>query len=152
MGGRGRVREWNQGTRKAGQTYGQAQLGQSIDDLVSVRVTLSLAGEEWDNVAKRIRHRPPHPHRCETTMTRRRPLSIERLEARSLSTLVFVFNGNGFAEATPNQLTQNTAALIDSRGDRAIQLTMPAMNGPGQLFYQVASEACSLIQQVSRSG
>ncbi len=77
---------------------------------------------------------------------KRRPrlsLSIEQLEARSLSTLVFVFNGNGFAEAKPNPLTQNTAALLDSHGDRAIQLTMPAMNGPGP-FYQVASEVRSL--------
>ena len=85
----------------------------------------------------------PHPHRSETTMKRRRPLSIEQLEARSLSTLVFVFNGNGFGEATPNQLTQSTAARLESHGDRAIQLTMPAMNGPGP-FYQVAREVRSL--------
>src|SRR5262249_42522832 len=69
--------------------------------------------------------------------------SLEHLEPRSMSTLVFVFNGNGFGEAKPDSLTQTTAALIEAHGDHAIQLTMPAMNGPGP-FYQVASEVRSL--------
>jgi Dienelactone hydrolase family len=72
-----------------------------------------------------------------------RQASIEQLEPRSLSTLVFVFNGNAFAEAKPNQLTQSTAELLNSHDDRAIQLTMPAMDGPGA-FYQVANEVRSL--------
>jgi dienelactone hydrolase len=76
-------------------------------------------------------------------MKRGRQASIEQLEPRSLLTVVFVFNGNGYAEATPNQLTQGTAELLNSHGDRAIQLTMPAMNGPGA-FNQVASEVRSL--------
>jgi Dienelactone hydrolase family len=76
-------------------------------------------------------------------MKRGRQAAIEQLEPRSLLTLVFVFNGNAFAKATPNQLTQNTAALLESHGNRAIQLTMPAMDGPAD-FYEVVNEVRSL--------
>ena len=76
-------------------------------------------------------------------MKRGRQPSVELLETRTLSTLVFVFNGNGYAEATPNQLTQTTAGLLNGHGDRAIQLTMPAMNGAAA-FYRVGNEVRSL--------
>ena len=56
-----------------------------------------------------------------------------------MQTLVFVFNGNGYAKATPNELTQSTANLLNAHGDRAVELTMPAMNGPAA-FYQVANQ------------
>ncbi len=76
-------------------------------------------------------------------MKRGRQPSVELLETRTLSTLVFVFNGNAYAKATPNQLTQATAALLNSHGNRAIQLTMPAMNGPAA-FYQVGNTIRSI--------
>ena len=55
-----------------------------------------------------------------------------------LPTLVFVFGGNAFAESKPDRTTQLAAAQLAQHGDRAIQLTTPAMNGPGA-FYQLAS-------------
>ena len=63
--------------------------------------------------------------------------SFEQFEVRMLPTLVFVFNGNAFAEATPNAITQLATDQIISHGDRAIQLTTPAMDGPGA-FFQLA--------------
>jgi hypothetical protein len=56
-----------------------------------------------------------------------------------LPTLVFVFNGNAFGEAKPNPLTQIAADQLIRHGDRAVQLTTPAMNGPGD-FLQLAAE------------
>src|SRR5262249_16349017 len=63
--------------------------------------------------------------------------TFERCESRRLPTLVFVFNGNAFAEAKPNALTQLPADQLARHGDRAIQLATPAMNSAGD-FYQLA--------------
>jgi dienelactone hydrolase len=49
-------------------------------------------------------------------------------EGRTLTTLIFVLNGNGFASARPNQLTFNAAHILQRAGDRAIQLSNPTMN------------------------
>jgi len=64
--------------------------------------------------------------------------SFEQFEPRMLPTLVFVFNGNAFSEAKPDQThTQLAAEQLIARGDRAIQLTTPALNSPSA-FYRVA--------------
>jgi surfactin synthase thioesterase subunit len=76
-------------------------------------------------------------------MKRMRKPVVEQLETKLLPTPVFVFNGNGFAEATPNQLTQNAADILAAHGDRAVQLATPAMNGPAA-FYQLANEIRSI--------
>jgi hypothetical protein len=66
--------------------------------------------------------------------------SIEQFEPRMMPTLVFVFNGNAFAEAKPNQQqTQLAAQQLIAHGDRAVQMTTPAMNSPAA-FYQLANE------------
>jgi hypothetical protein len=66
--------------------------------------------------------------------------SIERLEPRMLQTLVFIFNGNGFAAAQPNfQQTQFASEQLIMHGDRAVQMATPAMNSPSA-FYQLADE------------
>ena len=44
--------------------------------------------------------------------------ALEQLETKLLPTLVFVFNGNGYAEAKPNQITQNAADILNAHGDR----------------------------------
>jgi dienelactone hydrolase len=62
-----------------------------------------------------------------------------------LPTLVFVFGGNAFAEAKPDRTTQLAAAQLAQLGDRAIQLTTPAMNGPGA-FYQLANAIRGISQ------
>jgi hypothetical protein len=63
--------------------------------------------------------------------------SVEALESRALATLVFVFNGNAFAAAKPNALTQSAASQLIRNGEHAIQVSTPAMNGPAD-FYQLA--------------
>ena len=66
--------------------------------------------------------------------------SFEQFEHRLLQTLVFVFNGNGFAAAKPNhQQTQLAAQQLIKDGDRAVQMTTPAMSSPSD-FYQLADE------------
>jgi dienelactone hydrolase len=66
--------------------------------------------------------------------------SVEQFEPRMLPTLVFVFNGNAFAAATPDQPHTGLAAQqLIKHGDQAIQLATPAMSDPAA-FYQVADE------------
>jgi hypothetical protein len=71
-------------------------------------------------------------------MKRFQPL-CEQFESRMLPTLVFVFNGNAFAEAKPDWTTQLAAAQLTQHGDQAIQLTTPAMDSPAA-FFQLANE------------
>ena len=76
-------------------------------------------------------------------MKRFHPL-CEQFESRMLPTLVFVFNGNAFAEAKPaDWTTQLAAAQLTQHGDQAIQLTTPAMNSPAA-FFQLANEIHSI--------
>jgi Dienelactone hydrolase family len=76
-------------------------------------------------------------------MKRFRP-SFEVSERRIVPTLVFVFNGNAFAEAAPDvEHTQLAAQELASDGDRAIQLTTPAMENPSD-FYGLANEILTL--------
>jgi hypothetical protein len=66
--------------------------------------------------------------------------AIEQLESRTLSTLVFVLNGNAFAQAKPNQMqTLLAAQQLMEHGDRAVQLTTPALTDPS-VFYRVANQ------------
>jgi dienelactone hydrolase len=57
-----------------------------------------------------------------------------------LPTLVFVFNGNGFAAAQPDGVHTGVAAFyLAENGDRAIQMATPAMASPSD-FYGFAAE------------
>jgi hypothetical protein len=57
--------------------------------------------------------------------------SIEQFESRVLSTLVFIFNGNSFANSWPDALhTQLAAQQLAAHGNRAIQMATPAMSSP----------------------
>ena len=62
---------------------------------------------------------------------------LEQCESRIYPTMVFIFNGNGLAEARPNSLTQFAAQEIWRHGDRPIQLSTPALSNP-RVFYQFA--------------
>jgi dienelactone hydrolase len=76
-------------------------------------------------------------------MKRGRQPTIEQFEPRTLQALVFVFNGNAYADAKPNALTQSAALLLNAHGDQAVQLNTPRMNTPGA-FYQLADEVRSI--------
>jgi hypothetical protein len=62
---------------------------------------------------------------------------LEQCESRIYPTLVFIFNGNALAEAPPAYRTQLAADQLREHGDRAIQMTTPAMDGP-RAFYELA--------------
>jgi len=47
-----------------------------------------------------------------------------------LSTLVFVLNGNGYADARPSILTADAARVLRQAGERPIQLSYPALATP----------------------
>jgi dienelactone hydrolase len=73
-------------------------------------------------------------------MNHKRNFGVEQLEPKLLPTLVFVLNGNAFAEAKPNStVTQGAANILMEHGDRAVQLTTPAIDSPAA-FYQVANQ------------
>lgn len=57
-----------------------------------------------------------------------------------LPTLVFVFNGNGFAASQPDgPHTGLAAAELAANGDQAVQMATPAMEDPAD-FYELAGE------------
>jgi hypothetical protein len=62
-----------------------------------------------------------------------------------LPTLVFVFNGNAFAESKPNLTTQLAADQLMRHGDQAVQLATPAMDSAGA-FYQLARQIRAISQ------
>ncbi len=71
---------------------------------------------------------------------------FEQVETRLLPTLVFVFNGNAFAASKPDIVHTGLAAQqLIRHGDRAIQLSTPAMNSP-IAFYYLADEVRTLSQ------
>jgi hypothetical protein len=61
-------------------------------------------------------------------------LVLEPCEARSLLTLIFIFNGNGYGDAKPNALTAKAAQELEAVGNRAIQLANPSINSPAAVF------------------
>ena len=70
--------------------------------------------------------------------------SIDELESRTLQTMVFIFNGNGYAEAKPDPLhTQLAADLLAAHGETPIQMTTPAMDSPAA-FYGFANEILAI--------
>jgi hypothetical protein len=70
--------------------------------------------------------------------------SCEQFEPRMLPSLVFVFNGNGFAASHPDaELTSSAAQQLIKHGVRAIQLATPAMESPSD-YYRLAGEVRSL--------
>lgn len=70
--------------------------------------------------------------------------TFDQFEPRMLPTLVFVFNGNAFAEAKPDKVhTQLAAQQLIEHGDRAIQVTTPAMDSPAD-FSRLADEILAL--------
>ena len=65
---------------------------------------------------------------------------FEQVESRLLPTLVFVFNGNAFASVKAGHCaTRLPLSNSILHGDRAIQLSTPAMNSP-IAFYHLANE------------
>ncbi len=57
--------------------------------------------------------------------------AVEGCEGRSLATsLVFIFNGNGYGDAKPTSLTANAASVIRQAGFRPVQLAYPALGSP----------------------
>ncbi len=69
-------------------------------------------------------------------MRRFRP-EVEPCESRVYPTLVFIFPGNALAAASPNFVTQTAADRLIRNGDQAIQVSTPALDGPGA-FYRIA--------------
>jgi hypothetical protein len=68
----------------------------------------------------------------------------EQFEPRMLPSLVFIFNGNGFAASHPDaEQTGSAAQQLIEHGVRAIQLATPAMDSPSD-FYGLADEIRSL--------
>jgi hypothetical protein len=65
--------------------------------------------------------------------SRQKALGFEQCEERSLATLIFVLNGNGFGAASPNSLTANAALVLHAAGDQPVQLAYPAVVGVGVL-------------------
>jgi Dienelactone hydrolase family len=70
-------------------------------------------------------------------MRRFRP-RVELCESRACPTMVFIFPGNALAAASPDIPTQLAADRLARLGDRPIQVSTPALNGPGA-FYAVAN-------------
>lgn len=69
----------------------------------------------------------------------------ELLERRSLTTLVFVLNGNAFGAARPDSITQSAAINLARNGHQAIQLRTQAMDSPGA-FYALAGQIKRISQ------
>jgi hypothetical protein len=61
-------------------------------------------------------------------------LAFERCEDRTLATLVFVFNGNGFGAAKPDALTANAARVLQRAGNQVVQLSNPVLGTPAAFF------------------
>jgi hypothetical protein len=77
-------------------------------------------------------------------MRRFRP-EVEPCEARVHPTLVFLFPGNALAAAGPNVTTRTAADQLIRHGDRAIQVSTPAMDGPAA-FYRIADYVHTISQ------
>ena len=76
-------------------------------------------------------------------MRRFRP-EVEPCESRVCPTMVFLFPGNALAAASPDVPTETAAARLAQLGDRPIQVSTPALDGPGA-FYGIAR----YVRQVS---
>jgi hypothetical protein len=77
-------------------------------------------------------------------MRRFRP-EVEPCEARISPTLVFIFPGNALAAAEPSIPTRTAADRLIRSGDQAIQVSTPALNGPGAF-----NRITDFVQKVSQ--
>ena len=68
---------------------------------------------------------------------------VEACEARVLTALVFVLNGNAFSEASPNDLTANAAGVLQAAGHRVVQLGYPEIATPSA-YYGLATQIKSM--------
>jgi len=73
--------------------------------------------------------------------TRRIIPAVEPCEDRTLTSLVFVFNGNSFAATGPSSLTANAAAVLRQAGNRVVQLANPAINSAAAYLSLAAAVA-----------
>jgi hypothetical protein len=71
-------------------------------------------------------------------MRRFRP-TFDVFEARLVPTLVFVFPGNALAAASTDSLTQQAVDALEKEGDRAIQVSTPALVSTA-VINQIANE------------
>ncbi len=67
------------------------------------------------------------------TRLHQRVLAFERCEERSLATLVFVLNGDGYGAASPSVLTANAAEVLDRQQVEPVQLSYPDVTSPAVL-------------------
>jgi hypothetical protein len=77
-------------------------------------------------------------------MRRYRP-EVEPCESRVYPTLVFIFPGNALAAAAADIPTQTAADQLIRHGDQAIQVSTPALNGPGA-FYRIVDYVRTVSQ------
>ncbi|WP_435008624.1 alpha/beta hydrolase family protein [Tundrisphaera lichenicola] len=73
----------------------------------------------------------------------RRALGFEQAEDRTLTTLIFVLNGNAFRPARPSSLTADAARVLKKAGHQAIQIATPEINS-GAAFDQLARKIASI--------
>src|SRR5262245_46365292 len=62
---------------------------------------------------------------------------VEPCESRVYPTMVFIFPGNALAAASPQIQTQTAAAQLRRLGNQPIQVSTPALDGPGA-FHSIA--------------
>ena len=70
--------------------------------------------------------------------------AFDLCEDRTLTTLVFVLNGNSFNAAKPNSLTAHAASVLKAEGNQVVQLSNPAIHSPGavdKLTAQIIKQA-----------
>jgi dienelactone hydrolase len=76
--------------------------------------------------------------------TRRRTIpTFDQCEDRALTALVFVLNGNSFAAAEPNKLTENAASVLKKAGNQVVQLSNPAIHSAAA-FRSLAAKVVKL--------
>ena len=73
------------------------------------------------------------PKLCDRLTSRRKVPAVESLEARALTALVVVLNGNSFNAAGPSVLTADAAAILTRAGNRVVQLSNLRINSAGEL-------------------
>jgi hypothetical protein len=73
----------------------------------------------------------------------RRVPAFERPEDRTLTTLIFVLNGNAFSPAKPSALTAGAARVLRQAGHQAVQISTPLMSSP-DAFNRVVRQIASM--------
>ncbi len=65
--------------------------------------------------------------------------AVESCEGRTLTTLVFVLNGNSFMAASPSILTADAASVLRRAGERPVQVSYAAITSPAAFRSLAAS-------------